>query len=325
MNNKYKHIVLKLLRFTALAIPFIWIFRQIEFSDFVPALKRVEWWTIPMLLIMCFISTFLQGTRWWILLHAFSKKITFLRSLSYHFSSHFYSLVLPNGSAQEIVRTVFVTKETGSIISWSAAWICKIMTVIISFLFSLTGLIAISKTGLPEFVTHILIVLFAVIIFLVTISFTNFFIRPFGKFLHSFKDNKIISWIKKLQEGIYQYRTKTKELLIVVVLTSLMEAALLAGAILVIQGITGTQYIAECIAFIPLIELVSIIQPFTPNGMGVREALVAIMFKYVGLSTEELGIYIIISNISILIKFIGAIPVIHGLIKKRKLKVESES
>lgn len=317
MIYRYKKLAFHLLRIAVLIIPFIWIFKQIEISELLPAIKKVEWWTIPVFLTANLIVTFLQGTRWWVLLHAFSKKLSFLRSMSYHFSSHFYSLVLPNGSAQEVVRTLFVTKETGSIISWSAAWICKITTTIISFIVSFSGLLIISKSGLPDFVTQILILLFILITFLVTISFTKRFTRPVGRLMHSYKHNKIIHWLGNLKEGIYQYRTKIKELSLVLVLTSLMQFFLLAGIIFVIFGITDAKYIAECMAFIPLIELVSMIQPFTPNGIGVRETLVALMFKHIGLSNEELGIYIIISNLSIFIKLIGAVPILYGFVKKK--------
>ncbi|HLV30366.1 MAG TPA: lysylphosphatidylglycerol synthase transmembrane domain-containing protein [Chitinispirillaceae bacterium] len=317
MIYRYKKFALQLLRIAALIIPFIWIFKQIEISEFLPAIKKVEWWTIPVFLTANLIVTFLQGTRWWVLLHAFSKKLSFLRSISYHFSSHFYSLVLPNGSAQEVVRTLFVTKETGSIISWSAAWICKITTAIISFIISFSGLLIISKSGLPDFVTQVLILLFILITVLITISFTKRFTHPVDKLLHSFKHNKIINWLGNLKEGIYQYRTKIKELSLVLALTSLMELILLIGIVFIMHGITGTKYIAECMAFIPLIELVSMLQPFTPNGIGVREALVALMFKHIGLSNEELGIYIIISNLPIFIKLTGAIPVLHGIVKKK--------
>lgn len=318
MKLRYKNLVFNLLKIAALIIPFIWIFKQIEISEFFSAIKKVQWWTIPVFFLANFTAVFLQGTRWWVLLHAFSKKISFLRSMSYHFSSHFYSLVLPNGAAQEVVRTMFASKETGSVISWSAAWICKITTVIISFVISFSGLLIISRSDLPDFITQILILLLILIIFLITISFTKRFTRPVRKLFLSFKNNKVLKWLENLREGIYQYRTKVKELSIVIILTSIMQFFLLAGVIFVIQGITGTKYIAECIAFIPLIELISMIQPFTPNGIGIREALVALMFKHIGLSSEELGIYIIVSNLSIFIKLTGAIPVLYGIIKKKK-------
>jgi uncharacterized membrane protein YbhN (UPF0104 family) len=58
----------------------------------------------------------------------------------------------------------------------------------------------------------------------------------------------------------------------------------------------------------PIIEMISMAQPFTPNGMGVREALTTLMFQHLGLSKEQLGIYIILTLSSTLLRLIGAGP-----------------
>lgn len=89
---------------------------------------------------------------------------------------------------------------------------------------------------------------------------------------------------------------------------------------MLIGGITGSFFINECFAYIPLIEIISMAQPLTPNGMGVREALAAIMFKHLQLSSEQLGIYILVGNMAILLKLVGAIPIIYEMIFKPEIK-----
>lgn len=97
-----------------------------------------------------------------------------------------------------------------------------------------------------------------------------------------------------------------------------------------IKGITGSFLPKECFAYIPLIEIISMAQPLTPNGMGVREALFAMMFKHLKLSSEQLGVYILIANLSILMKLVGAIPILCEMIlnfntnhKKNTIKIKS--
>lgn len=92
-----------------------------------------------------------------------------------------------------------------------------------------------------------------------------------------------------------------------------------------IKGITGSFFPKECFAYIPLIEIISMAQPLTPNGMGVREALSAMMFKHLELSSEQLGVYILICNLIILMKLVGAIPILCEIILRFKCKKSQDS
>jgi len=263
---------------------------------------------------------FLQGLRWWILLRAFSKKLSFLQSIAYHFSSLFYSLVLPNSTAQEVVRTVFVSKHAGAAVSWSAAWVCKITGLIVSFALSVYGLMTISGSGISKGIFNAAIGLFVVICILFGLSFSKKLTTPFRKTAQKLIPLKYLSKAENLREGIYQFRNKKLYLLTATLVTILAQLLVIISVSVVIKGITGSSYIIQCIAFIPLIEIISMAQPITPNGVGVREALIALMFNHLQLSSEQLSVYIIISNLAILMKLVGAIPVLYGMIFKPETK-----
>lgn len=70
----------------------------------------------------------------------------------------------------------------------------------------------------------------------------------------------------------------------------------------------------------PLIEIISMVQPFTPNGVGGggRRALCRSCSPQLDLSSDRLGIYIVISNLTILLKLLGAIPDIGDAIVRGK-------
>lgn len=127
--------------------------------------------------------------------------------------------------------------------------------------------------------------------------------------------------LENIREGIYQYRTKKKDLLITIVLTTFIQIVFVFNLALTIKGVSGSFFFWECLAFMPIIEMISMAQPFTPNGMGVREALTTIMFQHLGLSKEQLGIYIILTLSSTLLRLIGAGPIFYGMIKKQKASV----
>jgi uncharacterized protein (TIRG00374 family) len=264
---------------------------------------------------------FVQGVRWWLLLRTFSDKFTFTRAIAYHFSSIFYSMILPTSAAQEVIRTLFVVQKVGSAVSWGAAWICKLTAILISLLFSLFGILYLSHTALPHGTLIGIIILFFLLIAAGFVSFSKNITAPFRKIATSFLPPGIVLKLENIREGIYQYRTKKKDLLITIVLTTFIQIVFVFNLALTIKGVSGSFFFWECLAFMPIIEMISMAQPFTPNGMGVREALTTIMFQHLGLSKEQLGIYIILTLSSTLLRLIGAGPIFYGMIKKQKASV----
>lgn len=321
MKPIHKNISFKILRILAVIVPFIWIISKVNAGKLILAISKIEWWTIPVFASIVLTAMFLHGLRWWVLIRAFSNNLTFLQSLSYHFSSIFYSLVLPNSTAQEVVRTLFVVKKAGASISWSTAWICKIIGLIISFASSIYGLFLLSDSGISNKLFKIAIVLFLGICVLVGLSFSKKLTTPMRSFIGRLIPQKYLSKAEMLREGIYQFKYKKKSLLLTTITTVITQLLLIMTAIVALRGITGSFYIAECFAFIPLIEIISMAQPLTPNGMGVREALTALMFKHLQLSSEQLGVYILVGYLAILLKLVGAIPILYGMIFKTKDKL----
>lgn len=325
MRKKTKKILINIFRVIAVAAPFIWILSKIQGDLLLNAISQIHWWTVPLFLLTTVVAIFLQGVRWWILLRAFSKDLAFLQTIAYHFSSLFYSLVLPNGTAQEVIRTLFVSKKAGATVSWSTAWIYKIIGLFVSFAFSVYGLIKLSDSGISKPIFSSAFAFFIGLCVLLTISFSKKLTSPLRKTATKLIPIKYLSKAESLREGIYQFRNKKFCLIVVSLITIIVQFLVIMGASIIMKGITGSFYFFECIAFIPLIEIISMAQPLTPNGIGVRDALVSLMFKHLQLSSEQLGIYILISNLAILTKFLGAIPVLHEMISRAKKKAEGTS
>jgi uncharacterized protein (TIRG00374 family) len=256
---------------------------------------------------------FFQCLRWWVLIRAFTKNLSFFRSLAYHFSSSFYSLIIPNSLTQEIIRSVFATKQTGSIISWSSTWISKIIGIITSLAFSLYGLYFLGNIGIPKSVLNLMLLLLLLFILISTLSFSKSITSRFRFIIKKIVPLKAYSWLEKFREGVYQYKCKKRWILLSALFTLAMQFTFISGVSILIYGITGKSYFLECMAYMPIIEMICMIQPLTPNGIGIREGLVALMFKHLELTGEQLAVYIIISNLTILIKLLGIIPVLFGI------------
>lgn len=314
MKHRLSKIILKIIRIVAVVLPFIWILSKIEFSKLVAAFSAIQWWTIPLCLSVALATMFLQGLRWWVLLRAFNQELTFTQSVSYHFKSLFYSLVLPTSAAQEVVRTLLIVKKVGSSVSWSTAWICKITGLIASFSFSIYGLILLSDSVVSTTVVKAALILFILICVLIAFSFSKKLTTPFRNLVKKNIPSSYLSKVENLREAIYQFRYRKKSVLLTTLITIIFQFLLITSTIMTIKGITGSFFPKECFAYIPLIEIISMAQPLTPNGMGVREALTAMMFKHLELSSEQLGVYILVCNLSILMKLAGAIPILCEMI-----------
>jgi uncharacterized protein (TIRG00374 family) len=310
--------VLTACKFALAVVPFIWIFSRVEFDRFIPTIVDVKWWTIPVLFTSVIVAMLLQGVRWWLLLRAFSNELTLRSAMGCHFRSLYYSLLLPNTTAQEIVRTVVMAKRIGPVTSWSAAWVCKITGLMVSVGLSIYGLTILSRTTDSAYFVRIIIIVAMVMLLLIFISFSKKITRPLRGILLRFIPAGLIGKVDKMREGIYQYRYRKRYVVWSGLVTLLAQLSVFSGASMTIKGITGSAYFLECIAFIPLIEMISMAQPFTPNGIGVRDALFALMFARLHLSKEQLCIYIVISNLTILLKLLGAVPIIGDSIGKKK-------
>lgn len=295
---------------------FYLILKNVSLSVLVETFTKVQWQFVTLFLLASLVIIALQGIRWWILIRSFTTDLPFLSAISIHFSSAFYSIILPNSAAQDVVRTIDASKITGHSIGWSSAWITKIIGVCVSLLFSIVGLMLIHDIQLPPSTFYIIFGFFSIIILSFLLSFSKEITGRFRLFLCKHFPRLPLKQLDNIREGIYRFREKKKGLLLSSTVTVIAQMLSLGSVSILLFSITGKFFLLEVIAFIPLIEMISMAQPFTPGGIGVREALIALMFKQLQLSDENLATYIILSNLVIFLKLLGVIPVLFRTFKK---------
>ena len=112
-------------------------------------------------------------------------------------------------------------------------------------------------------------------------------------------------------------RHKPGVLVSVLLITIFIQLTIVAIATGVILAITGRLFFLECLAFIPCIEILTMSIPLTPNGLGIREALSKLMLNFIGLTDEQVGVYVLLGFFSISLKLVGGIPSAFDLLKNR--------
>lgn len=308
-----KKILVTSLKWILVTLPFIWIFSRIDIKALTTAFTMVAWWTIPVMVFNILLAMFLQGFRWWVLLRGPFNDLSLGTALRYHFYGVFYSIVLPGSAAQDLVKTALIARRFSYSEVWGATWTFKLLGLLSLVILSIYGLLTIDyeSYSLQQTPTRFVFIFLGIMIILVVLSFSKKFTRPIRRLFSRFIPPRFLSVMENIRQGIYQYKNRPLRLAVSFGLSFLTQAVLVINSVLVIKGICGTFYFNECFAFIPIIEILCMIIPLTPNGTGIRESLATVMFTRLGLSNEQIAIYVALSGlVPVVLKLVGALPII---------------
>lgn len=306
-------------------VPLVWIFWRLDFHRLYECSHLVAWWTIPGLCLFLMLSMSLQGVRWWLMLRALIPDLSFRRAMSYHFIGVFYAIVLPTSASTDVVKTLLLSKKFDYSVSWGATWICRIMGFLSLAFLSIYGLFTIKKDFLPKGFWIALSAAFVVSVLVFAFSFSKHMTGPFRPIFRRLLPKKFATVIENIRQGVYLYRKKYGVLFGVFVVSMLTQSTLIIAGCFTLYGITGRLFVADYFAFFPIIEVIASAGP-TPGGIGVREALTAVLFNYLNVSKEQLGIYVFLTLFfGLALKLLGGIPVLHGLFKRHRASARNES
>lgn len=309
--------ILSIVRVCAAVAPFAWIFSRVDLGSFVGAAEQVLWWTIAVVAANILIAMFLQGLRWWMLIRAFVKNLSAIKALSVHLKAVFYSVMLPTSAAQDIVRAALLSAEQDYGIVWAASWLCRLLGLLVLVVLSLVGLISIDRTVIPLWVMRTVAVASALIVALFGLSFSKKLTRPFRGLFARVVPTKVMKAIEGIRQAIYLYRGKTSAFAGAMTLTVVVQATIVLNAAILLYGIAGIFPLASCLFFIPAIEIAILSVPLTPNGIGIREGLYLVFLQSLGLSHAQMGLYITVSLLGILLRLVGVIPIATDMLRGR--------
>jgi len=305
------------LRVIAIAGPFVWIYIQIDYPTLLSTLSMLPSWVVlPMLLLipaMC-----LQGVRWWMLLRTCATDLSLGRTLEYHFAASFYSLILPGASAQEVVRAYLLSKSVDYGVVWGSTWLSKLMGMIGWVFVGLVGFF-IESHLLSYWNSQIGLVLLVAalgLLMAVCLSFSKRVTRLIRLLFERYLPATVVSSLSEIREAIFIFRLHKLTMFSAFLLTICLQALLVFGTALVVYAINGTFMFWSLAAILALVEVVVVVLPLTPGGVGIREGLIALLFNQVGLGIEEIGIYIFLNTLGISVRLLGAIPIFLGHVSR---------
>ncbi|MBD3392106.1 MAG: hypothetical protein GF410_08805 [Chitinivibrionales bacterium] len=308
----------RVLRLVLAILPLLWIYSRVDLAGFRSALADVAWWTLPGVIATNLAAMLLQGFRWWLLMRGFIPGISPGKALSAHFKGLLYSIVLPTSAAQDVVRAAILSNAKDYPFVWGATWVCRLMGLLVLAFFSTAGFFLIGSSQLPSRTAHVIFAAFAIVIMLLCLSFTKNATRRIRPLAARLLPERILRVVDDIRQAIYLYHTRRKHLLGTFLLTILVQMLVIAGPVIMLMGIVGRFYGAECLFFIPTIEIAVISIPLTPNGIGLREALLSLfLLTFLALTPEQLGVYVAFSLLGVFLRVVGLGPVVYEIFVKK--------
>jgi len=314
-----KKTLVRLLRAALVIAPLVWIYTSTDAEAFSVALASVNAPLLIGLAALVFVNMVLQGAKWWVLIRRFVPELKLTKAVSVHLESAFYAIVLPSAAAQDVVKSVILSKSHDPSVVWAASWLARLIGFFPLLLFSLIGIVYLDNDILPPGFRTSMIIAIAAIAFLCAASFSKTLTRPVLAAAAKVLPEKIMAKIEKLREGIYAFKYARKTLAITFLFSAVNLVPIIFAVSLGVYVVSGKLYLTECLAFVPLVEITAITLPLTPGGAGIREAMMALLLTQLGLGTAQTATYVTISLlVSIVTRLAGGAPILYRMVFGRK-------
>jgi len=312
-----KRILTQTLRAALAIAPIVWIYARTSAAAFREDLASVSVPLIAAVLALIFVNMLLQGVKWWTLIRRFVPGLKLRRAVAVHLESAFYSIMLP-AAAQDVVKSVMLSKSHSPSVVWAASWLARLMGFFSLLIISAAGIIYLDSGVLPNGFRASLVTAVAAIAVLGAASFSKSVTRPLRAAAAKILSPGILGKIEKLREGIYVFKYERATLVQTFLISTVTQFLTIFNASLLVYAVSGSFYFTECLAFVPLVEIMAISLPLTPGGIGIREALMAILFTRLGLSGGQIASYVTISLLGSMVRILGGIPALYRIVVRRK-------
>jgi len=305
-----KKIALFILRAALVIAPIVWIYSRAELGAITATLASASVPAIACAVALTVTAMVLQGVKWWILIRRFVPELGAGTAVSVHLESTFYSFVLPSALAQDVVKSVMLSKNHDPAVVWAASWLGRLIGFFSLLSYFIVGVVYMGNAALPSKFRAPLFAAVGLIALLGVASFSKRVTRPLGVVAAKIVSPKILAFAKKLRDGIYAFRHERATLALTLLVSAAVQLLVIISVSVTMYAVSGKYYFTECLVFVPLVEIMAISLPLTPGGLGIREALWALLFTRLGFTEGQTASYVTISLLLSMTRLIGGVPVI---------------
>ncbi|MDR0330547.1 MAG: flippase-like domain-containing protein [Chitinispirillales bacterium] len=308
----------KILRALLVIAPIAWIYSRADASAVASILASVS---VPLIAVAAFLTVgnmVLQGIKWWALIRRFVSGLRLRTAVSVHLESVFYAIALPSTIAQDVVKSVMLSKSHDPAVVWAASWLGRLIGLFSLLLYSAAGALCLKSDAFNADFRVPFITAAAAIVLLCALSFSKRVTRPLGAVAAKIVPAKGWAAAKKLRDGIYAFRRERAALALAFLISAVVQLLAILCVSLTVYAVSGKFYFAECLVFVPLAEIMAVSLPLTPGSIGIRETLLALLFMRLGFSEGQVASYVTISLMLSMTRVVGGAPAAWRMIRRKK-------
>ncbi|GBU22779.1 hypothetical protein R80B4_02691 [Fibrobacteres bacterium R8-0-B4] len=313
-----KKTALFILRAALVIAPIAWIYARADAGSIAMTLASASVPAILCAAALTIVGIVLQGVKWWILIRRFVPNLGAGVAVSVHLESLFYSFVLPSALAQDVVKSVMLSKDHDPAVVWASSWLGRLIGFLALLSYSMVGVALLGDDALPPKFRVTLFAAAGVTVLLCALSFSKRFTRPMGAVAAKVVGAKILTAAQKLRGGIYAFRHERATLALTFAVSAVIQFVAILAISVTVYAVSGRYCFLECLAFVPLVEIIAVSLPLTPGGVGIREALMALLFTRLGFSEGQTASYVTVSLLMSMTRLVGGIPVLWKSFRKPK-------
>jgi uncharacterized membrane protein YbhN (UPF0104 family) len=228
-----------------------------------------------------FLGFVIQTVRWWLLLRVVGVPMSLGRSFATSWVSQFFAQVLPGASTGEIVRILYVVRDSpdAKLAATSSVLVDRAMGL---YAYLWLGVLSLGATfSLPEAgyrdVAAPLLVSFAGVSAITLLVIWAPAWRAFGALLPE--------RIRAPLDGVASRYQANGRMLALCFAISLASAALVLGSFYCAALIVDPRASWQSVMLVAPLVLVASVLPITPGGIGVAEGAAALLFARVGVES----------------------------------------
>lgn len=293
------------LRFAGVAALLIMLFWFIDVGEAIAQLKQTDWrWLIPAFIVIQ-LQIVLSAIRWKVTLGRLGQSITAKRAIGEYFLATVVNLSLPGGVGGDAARAYRNRQPEALSVSVHGVLIERLAGQVALLLVSISGWLLwplLMQGSLPAFAlrtfvgTLLLVLLISVSLWVVVRYAPDKITRSvvdFGPALHA-------AWISDRQwivQGVLSLGIVCTYLLVFLFSSYAVQAPLTVFA---------------TITIVPLV-LLSMLIPLSIGGWGIREAAAAVLWPFVGLSSEAgIATSVVYALVSLFACLPGTLLIVSG-------------
>ena len=279
MNKKT---IIKIIVSTVL---FVLILRKINIGSLIDTLKMLNYWYIPLILLLFFLNYLISSIRWKsLLIFENTEKITVKYLTALYFIGAFFNNFMPTSIGGDVYKIYRLGKKINSNTNAFTATFMERFT-------GMVALVIISYLGLVKTFDFWLNIASKYVptskyleIELKVLLYFGFWICAILFFSLLKILGKKVKKIREVQESLFLYRNRKKELVIAFVSSFIVQLMAILSQYFVFKALGVNLEFGYAFFIFPVIILASFFIP-SLNGIGVQDALYIQFFEIVGVSS----------------------------------------